>query len=122
MPQQTSPRRAFFNLPKRTIAPPAVRISRDPSATVRVDVRGRLITLGPGPNSRVTNANVYEDRWRYPYPAGRPRVQLRRPTNTAVVRRAPGTPLYRPIVALTVRVVLFIHYFLSLTRSVEKVG
>ena len=29
------------------------------------DLRGRFITLRPGPNSRVTNPNVYENRWRY---------------------------------------------------------
>ena len=56
----------------------AVCISRDPTATVRIDsdIRGQLITLRPGSNSRVTNANVYEDRWRYSYSTGGPRAQL----------------------------------------------
>ena len=77
-PLQTSPRRAFFNLPGCTIMCPAICISRDPPATVLVDsdVRGQLITLRPGSNSRVMNENVYEDRWKYPYPAGGPRAQL----------------------------------------------
>ena len=74
MPQQTSPRRAFFNLPGRTITGLAVCINRDLPATVCVDldVRGQLITRRPGPNSRVTSVNVYEDRWRYSYPPGGP--------------------------------------------------
>ena len=57
---------------------PAVCISRDPLATVRVDsdVRGRFITLRPGSNSRVTNPNVCEDRWRYSYLAGGLQAQL----------------------------------------------
>ena len=69
----TSHRRAFFNLPERTITCPAAAacISYDPPTTLRVDldVCGRFITLRLGPNFRVTNANMYENRWRYSYPA-----------------------------------------------------
>ena len=114
-PQQTSPRRAFFDLPRCTTACPAACTSPDPSATIHVDwdVRGHLITLRLGPNSRVTNANM-----RCSYPADGQPTQLPRPINAAVACRTAGkpdqwqkrVPLYRPRVAL------------SLTRSVEKVG
>ena len=85
-PQQTFPRRAIFDLPGCTITYPATCISRDPPATVRVDldVRGRLITLILGSNSRVMNANVYKNRWRSSYLADGQWVQLPRPTYTAV--------------------------------------
>ena len=88
-PQQTSPRRALFDLPGCTIRYPATCISRDPPVTVRVDldVRGRLITLRPASNSRVMNANVYKNRWRSSYPANGQWAQLPRPTNTAVACR-----------------------------------
>src|SRR5258707_15659718 len=68
---QRTPRRTFFNLPQRTTTRPAARTSLFQSggmfAVVRFDfeVRGQLITLSPGPNTRVTNANVYENGWRY---------------------------------------------------------
>ena len=68
--QQTSPRRAFFGLPKSTITCLLACTSRGSSAIVRadLDVRGRLITLRLGPNFRVRKANVYENRWMYSYP------------------------------------------------------
>ena len=93
-PQQTSHRRAFFNLPGCTITCPAACTSRNPSATVRVDldVRGRLITLRLGLNSRVTNAIVYENRRRYPYPADGQRAHLPRPTNAAAGGRTLRSP------------------------------
>jgi len=69
--QRTSPRRACYNLPQCTTTRPAACSGLFQTggmfAVVRFDfeVRGQLITLSPGPNSRVTNANVYENRWRY---------------------------------------------------------
>ena len=66
-PQQAPPRRALSNLPERTITYPAACTNRDSSTVVRVefDICGRLTTLRPDPNARVTNANMCENRWRY---------------------------------------------------------
>ena len=91
---------------------------------VDLDVRGRLITLRLGPNSRVTNANVYEHRWRYSYPADGQQAQLSRPTNTAT----PGTLdqwqkhalLYRLRVALMVVRVFRIYFISRLTHPFSR--
>ena len=44
-PRQISPHRAFFNLPGRTITCPAACTSRNPSATIRVDLEEATNTV-----------------------------------------------------------------------------
>lgn len=94
-PKPTSPRPAFFYLPQRTITRSAARTG--PVQTggmfavvhLNYDVRGLLITRRPGPNSHVTNANVYEKRWRYTSLADLRHAPLAQAANAAVACATP---------------------------------